>query len=404
MDIFLARQPIFDRSNKVIAYELLFRNGYENFCSNADGDEATLNVIVNSFYIFGIKNITNDKKVFINFTEELIKKEIATLLSSEQVVVEILENIEPTEEIVVACKKLKQKGYTLALDDFVFDEKYMNLIKLIDIIKVDFKITKGYERKKLFELLKINNKIKFLAEKVENKEEYNEAVKMGYTYFQGYYFSKPVVLSRKSICANKNIALKILKLLNKEEFSFCDLEVLIMKDLGLSYKLMKLINSSVYYLRNKVSSIRQAITFLGEIELTKWLYVVLLNDLNGNNTNELIRVSLQRAKLCESICGMSIYKEKKFSAYMTGLFSVIDAILNCPIKVIINDLCIVDEVRDGLLEEMNHLNTILKLVINYEKGQWENVGIYADIIGIDASKISRAYIESLKWADNILHN
>jgi len=404
MDIFLARQPIFDRSNKVIAYELLFRNGYENFCSNADGDEATLNVIVNSFYIFGIKNITNDKKVFINFTEELIKKEIATLLSSEQVVVEILENIEPTEEIVVACKKLKQKGYTLALDDFVFDEKYMNLIKLIDIIKVDFKITKGYERKKLFELLKINNKIKFLAEKVENKEEYNEAVKMGYTYFQGYYFSKPVVLSRKSICANKNIALKILKLLNKEEFSFCDLEVLIMKDLGLSYKLMKLINSSVYYLRNKVGSIRQAITFLGEIELTKWLYVVLLNDLNGNNTNELIRVSLQRAKLCESICGMSIYKEKKFSAYMTGLFSVIDAILNCPIKVIINDLCIVDEVRDGLLEEMNHLNTILKLVINYEKGQWENVGIYADIIGIDASKISRAYIESLKWADNILHN
>jgi len=404
MDVFLARQPIFDRSNKVIAYELLFRNGYENFCSNADGDEATLNVIVNSFYIFGIKNITNDKKVFINFTEELIKKEIATLLSSEQVVVEILENIEPTEEIVVACKKLKQKGYTLALDDFVFDEKYMNLIKLIDIIKVDFKITKGYERKKLFELLKINNKIKFLAEKVENKEEYNEAVKMGYTYFQGYYFSKPVVLSRKSICANKNIALKILKLLNKEEFSFCDLEVLIMKDLGLSYKLMKLINSSVYYLRNKVSSIRQAITFLGEIELTKWLYVVLLNDLNGNNTNELIRVSLQRAKLCESICGMSIYKEKKFSAYMTGLFSVIDAILNCPIKVIINDLCIVDEVRDGLLEEMNHLNTILKLVINYEKGQWENVGIYADIIGIDASKISRAYIESLKWADNILHN
>ena len=216
MDIFLARQPIFDRSNKVIAYELLFRNGYENFCSNADGDEATLNVIVNSFYIFGIKNITNDKKVFINFTEELIKKEIATLLSSEQVVVEILENIEPTEEIVVACKKLKQKGYTLALDDFVFDEKYMNLIKLIDIIKVDFKITKGYERKKLFELLKINNKIKFLAEKVENREEYNEAVKMGYTYFQGYYFSKPVVLSRKSIFVNKNIGLKILKLINKE--------------------------------------------------------------------------------------------------------------------------------------------------------------------------------------------
>jgi c-di-GMP-related signal transduction protein len=404
MDIFLARQPIFDRSNKVIAYELLFRNSCENIYCNTDGNEATLNVIVNSFYTFGIKNITNNKKVFINFTEELIKKEIVTLLPSEQVVVEILENIEPTDEIILACKKLKEKGYTLALDDFVFDEKYIKLIKLIDIIKVDFKITKGYERKRLFELLKINHKIKFLAEKVENKEEYNEAFKMGYIYFQGYYFSKPVVLSRKSIFVHKNIGLKILKLINKEEFSFRDLEVLIMKDLGLSYKIMKLINSSVYYLRSKVSSIRQAITFLGEIEIRKWLYIILLNDLKGNNTNELIRVSLQRAKLCEFICGMSIHKEKKFSAYMTGLFSVVDAILNCPIKVIISDLCIVDEVKDGLLEEKSPLNAILRLVINYENGEWENVGIYAEEIGIGTSRIPSLYIESLRWADNILCN
>lgn len=404
MDVFLARQPIFDRSNKVIAYELLFRNGCKNFCCNADGNEATLNVIVNSFYTFGIKNITNNKKAFINFTEELIKKEIATLLPSEQVVVEILEDIEPTDEIIFACKKLKEKGYILALDDFTFNKKYIKLIKLVDIIKVDFKVTKGYERKRLFELLKINNKIKFLAEKVENNEEYNEAVKIGYTYFQGYYFSKPVILSRKSIFANKNIALKILELIIKEEFSFDDLELLIIKDLGLSYKIMKLINSSGYYLRNRVSSIRQAITFLGEIEIKKWLYVVLLNDLKGNNTNELIKVSLQRAKLCEFICSMSIYKEKKSSAYMTGLFSVADAILNCPIKVIINDLGIVDEVKDGLIEEKNPLNIMLKLVINYEKGEWENVEIYGEEIGIDTSEISSVYIESLKWADNILCN
>ena len=310
MDIFVARQPIFDRRNKVVAYELLYRNGYENFFGDTDGNEATMNVITNSFYTFGIKNIANNKKAFINFTEELLIKEIATILPCESMVVEILENIEPTDKVILACKRLKKRGFTLALDDFVFDKKYIKLVELADIIKVDFQITRGYERQNILELSKINKKIKFLAEKVENQEEYCEALELGYTYFQGYYFSEPVILSRKSIFANKNTALKILKLINKEEFNFNDLEALIMKDLGLSYKIMKLINSSIYYFRNKVSSIRYAITFLGEIEITKWLYVVLLNDLKGNNANELIKISLQRAKICEFICNMSIHKEK----------------------------------------------------------------------------------------------
>ena len=404
MDIFVARQPIFDRKNKVIAYELLYRNSFENFCGDIDGNEATMNVITNSVYTFGIKNITNNKKAFINFTEELLIKEIATILPCGSIVVEILENIEPTDKIILACKRLKKRGFTLALDDFIFDKKFIKLVELADIIKVDFKTTKGYERKKILELLKINKKIKFLAEKVETEAEYHEAFELGYTYFQGYYFSKPVVLSRKSIFANENIALKILKLISKEELDFTDLEALIMKDLGLSYKIMKLINSSIYYLRCRVSSIRSAITLLGEIEIRKWLYIVLLNDLKGNKTSELIKVSLQRAKLCELICSMSIYKEKKFSAYMTGLFSVVDVILNCPIKVIINDLCLVDEVKAGLIEENYPLNLMLKLVINYEKGQWDDVAFYANKINVDANKISKIYLETLEWTDNVLYN
>ena len=229
-----------------------------------------------------LKLVTDNKKAFINFTEKLIKEEIATILPCEHVVIEILENIEPTDEIINACKKLKEQGFTLALDDFVFDKKYNKLIEIIDIIKVDFIITKGYDRKKIFDLLKINNKIKFLAEKVESIEEYNEAMYFGYTYFQGYYFSKPIILSAKSIPTNKYAALKILKLVNNKDFNFSDLEALILKDVGLSYKIIKLINSSAYCLRNKVNSIKYAITFLGEKEIVKWLYVVLLNDLKGN--------------------------------------------------------------------------------------------------------------------------
>ncbi|MBC2460307.1 EAL and HDOD domain-containing protein [Clostridium beijerinckii] len=402
MDIFVARQPIFNRKNEVVAYELLFRNGQNNFYNNANGDEATLKVIANTFYTFDFKDITDNKKAFINFTEELIKKEIATILPKEYVVIEILENIEPNDEIVDACKRLKKRGFILALDDFVFHTKYIKLIEIADIIKIDFKITTGGERKKVFELKKINNKIKFLAEKVENKEEYDEALKLGYSYFQGYYFSKPIVLSRKNIPTNKDTAIKILKLINKDDFDFNKLEELIIKDLGLSYKIIKLINSSAYCLKNEVRSIKYAIALLGRKEIIKWLYVVLLNDLKENNTDELIKVSLQRAKLCELICNMSEYKNKVYSAYMVGLFSVMDAILNCSIEVILKELYIDDEIKEGLIEKDNFLNKILKLAINYEKGQWENVEFYTKEIGVNDNKLAEAYIDAIKWADDVV--
>lgn len=402
MDTFIARQPIFDRNNEVVAYELLFRNGHNNFYNNSNGDEATLNVIANSFYAFDFKGIIDNKKAFINFTEELIKEEIATILPSEYVVIEILENIEPSEEFISSCKRLKEKEFIIALDDFTFDIRYIKLVQLADIIKIDFKITKGVERKKVFELLRINSKLKFLAEKVENKEEYHEALKLGYRYFQGYYFSKPTILSTQNIPANKDTRLKILKLINKDDFDFNHLEALIIKDLGLSYKLTKLINSSAYGIKNKVSTIKHAITLLGKKEIIKWLYIVLLNDLKESDIDEVVKVSLQRAKMCESICDMSIYQEKINSAYMVGLFSVMDAILNCSIEIIIKELYLSNEIKEGLIEQNSPLNKVLKLTISYEKGQWEDVLFYAKEIKINENKIPEVYLESVRWADEIL--
>lgn len=401
MHIFLARQPIFDRNKNVIAYELLFRSSHENAYNNVDGNEATMKVIANSFYEFDFKSVSDEKKVFINFTEKLITEEIATILPYNDVVIEILETIEPTEEILKACKKLKDRGFILALDDFVFDKKYTELIKLIDIIKVDFIISKDNERKKIFDVLKINTKIKFLAEKVETIEEYNEALDLGYSYFQGYYFSKPVIMSAQSIPSNKYTALEILKLVNKKGFNFSELEALILKDVGLSYKLTKILKSSAYCIKSEINSIKYAITFLGEKEIVKWLYVVLLNDLKGTNTNELIKISLQRAHFCELICKASNYKEKAFLGYMTGLFSVMDAILNCPMELIIKDLYISDEVKNGLIGEENIINSILKLVISYSRGEWENASVYAGKINIDMNAIPEIYLETIKWTDSI---
>ena len=187
METFVARQPILDKNNKVIAFELLFRDSNLNTYNYHDGDDATLAVIRNSYFDIGMNKIIGNKIAFINFTANLLKSDIVNMLNSESVIIEILENIEPDDEIIDACKRLKEKGFMIALDDFIFDEKYRKLVELADIIKIDFRITKGIERKNI--ITRINSKnVKFLAEKVETMEEFKEAVSYGYSLFQGYYF------------------------------------------------------------------------------------------------------------------------------------------------------------------------------------------------------------------------
>ncbi|HEY8889974.1 MAG TPA: EAL domain-containing protein [Clostridium sp.] len=225
--------------NKLIGYELLFRNSEKNIYQSEDGDKATIEVIKNVFINMGIEKVTGGKKAFINFTKNILKSDIFTVLSPESVIVEILEDVEPTDEILELCKKLKALGYIIALDDFVYSSKYRKILEITDIIKIDFKITTGYERKKVMELVNSKN-IKYLAEKVETMEEFNEAVSMGYSYFQGYYFSKPLIISDKRISENKLIHVKLLQEINSNTFTLESIEDLIKRDLSLSFKLLKL--------------------------------------------------------------------------------------------------------------------------------------------------------------------
>jgi EAL and modified HD-GYP domain-containing signal transduction protein len=294
------------------------------------------------------------------------------------------------------CKKLKKQGYTIALDDFVFDEKYINLVQFADIIKVDFSITKGYERKTIIEKINSNN-IKFLAEKVETIDEFNEAKALGYVYFQGYYFSKPIILSGKDIPRNKFINFKILKELNNEDLNIDSLEKLILLDVSLSFKLLKLINSTAFSLKNRVNSIKQALSLLGEMEIKKWIYVVLIRSLCENRPNELINYTLIRAKFAELLSIKMGLKCKSYDSYITGLLSFIDVILSQPIEIIVNDLYLSNEVKDALLNKENTLGSIIKLITFYEKGLWDKVDSYSEKLNITNHDLSNCYFESLNW-------
>lgn len=243
MDIYIARQPIFDKNQRVVSYEMLFRSNKHNFYNSVDGNEATCNVISNTFLTIGIDKLTGGKKVFINFTEELLLNETPAMLPKEYLVIEILETVNPTKEVIKICKKLKELGYTIALDDFVFKPKFQALIQVADIIKIDFLETVGLERKKIVDKLS-NFNIKFLAEKVESIEDFRDAVSYGYTYFQGYFFSKPEIISAHDIPINDYSNIKILQMIHNNNFNLKVMEDIIKRDVSISYKLLRLINSS----------------------------------------------------------------------------------------------------------------------------------------------------------------
>jgi len=401
MEVFVARQPIFDKFNRVFAYELLFRSSMRNSFSNSDGDRATLEVINNSFINIGIDKIVGNKKAFINFTEKILKSDVLDILSPRLIVIEVLENVEPTEEIFNICKSLKNKGFILALDDFVFNTKYINLLKIADIIKVDFMITKGYERKRIMELVK-NKNIKFLAEKVETMEEFKQAVDFGYSYFQGYYFSKPSIVSEKKIPENKMVNMKVLRELNKEHFSMDNLINLIKRDISLSYKFLKLINSANFGFKSRITSLNQAVALLGEEEVKRWLYFIVINTI-GDDKPEIITInSLIRGRFGELIIEKIGLEDKTFYGYLVGMLSMMDVILDRPMDEILNELLIPLEVKDALIgEKVNIYSKILNLIVSYEKGQWSKVFSIAKELNLNEKYLPLAYINAIQWSKEV---
>lgn len=402
MEVFVARQPIFDCNQKVVFYELLFRHGESNNYEAVDGDLATLNVITNSFFCIGIDNLTGGKKAFINFTENLLKSETITILPKEYLGIEILETVEPTEEIIGACKNLKSLGYTLVLDDFVFSHKYEPLIELADIIKVDFLLTSPYERERLIKTIS-NKKVKFLAEKVESREDFEEAVRLGYNYFQGYFFSKPVIMTGTDIPAQKLQYLNALKEINRPNLGFEDIEKIIKRDVSLSYKLLRYINSSSFGFRSKVHSIRQAIALIGEDEVIRWIYVIVFRETSVEKNNEALATCIVRARFGEILCSLNNeLKNKASDVFFMGMFSMIDSLINRPIEEILGELPMDLGVKDALMGKRNIYRDIYELIICYERGAWERLAYYSNKLKLDEKRLPEIYFESLNWSKELL--
>lgn len=396
MDVFVARQPIFRANKELFAYELLFRTGMSNAFPGIDGDTATSSLLSSSFFTVGMERIASGKMVFINFTEDLLTRGTPTLFPRQQVIVEILEDVQPTAALIAACRDLHTKGYTLALDDFVFHKNLQPLIEIAQIIKIDFRLTPLAEITTMLSRLQGAN-CQFLAEKVETHEEFLAAKALGFSYFQGYFFAKPEILKNKDIPPSKLTTMQLICEVNKAEFHLKKLEELINQDVSISYKLINYLNSAYFSRLQPVSSIKQAITYLGERGIRMFVSLIAASRLVDDKPDELLRTSAIRARFLEQIAVEQDMDGGEF--FMLGLFSLLDAMLDNSMEHLVGQLPLTASVGEALVKKSGRLSPYLRLVEYYEACDWPALDRQLDELRVSPAKLQDFYLNAVKVAD-----
>lgn len=397
----MARQPIFNRENEVYAYELLARSNAEgNVFSVDDGDTATSGAMANLLFDFGIAHVIGDKKAFVNFTQTMLEEEVPTLLPKDQVVLEVLETVRPNKRIMDALLKLKGLGYIIAMDDFAFTSEMYPFVELADIIKVD--LTMDVQGKLgNIRSYAMTNKVVLLAEKIETWRECEQAKDMGYTLFQGYYFSRPVLISGKRLQPQKKIYLRMLNELMEAEPDFSIIATLIEHDPILTFEILSLTNSSVYTKGHKVQSIHEALTLVGLCELKKWAFVTLLLhcEVEGAPSKKITQGVL-RAKFLENIANeLETMRDRSSECFLLGVVSSMGGLFDRKPTEILNETAVSAEVVAAILNGEGKFAELLKLVEAYEKAKWDTVNAISQELNLADGLLSACYFKALDWVN-----
>ena len=400
--MFVARQPIFDRNRKVWGYELLFRSAASQ--TRFDGTEATSatrQVISNGMLSIGFDKLLRGKHACINFGREMLLQDLYTSLPHQTTVIELTEDIEPDTEVVAAVKRMRAQGYRIALDDFRACPQMEPLIALANMIKVEMFTPKPQQEAMVREFH--DRGIRMLSEKVETDVDFRWALRAGYDYFQGNFFSCPVVMRGQQIPAIKLHCLRLIQEVHRAELDFTRLTTMISEDVSFSYKLLRYANSARFGRETKIHSIRRALVVLGEYGIRKWVSIAALPTIAADKPGELMRKSLVRARFCELLAQAS-GQGLEDQAFLLGLFSLLDALLDRPLDEVLKEVGLapeLDSVLRGQASEDNILNTIYRLVRSYESADWDEVERLSGRLGAPADLIGAAYCEALPWADEI---
>lgn len=408
MDVFVARQPIFWANQKVMGYELLYRSNAE---TQVAGDEAietmSSSVIVNALLAMGLKDITGGTVAFMNVPRDLLIHEMAELLDPEGVVVELHETVRPDPEVLVACRRLVDRGFSLALDDFEFEPEFAPLLELAQIVKVDVLGKTAEELQHVVDALEAFN-VKLLAEKVESEEIHRTCAEMGFVLFQGFHYLKPETLTKRDLSTESVAVIQLMNLLGDLSVTDREVEEAFRSDPGLSYKLLRMVNSAALG-RRGVSSIDHALRLLGREHLFRWVSMLLVAETRDGSgiKNELVRSSLLRGRFCEllgdeargpSVRGVPLAG----TLFLIGLFSHIDVLLKIPMEDLFKKVDLSETVQEALLWRTGVGGQLLKSVEAYETGRWEDAESELKSLGVDPFILPNLYLESLAWAGDRL--
>jgi EAL and modified HD-GYP domain-containing signal transduction protein len=398
-DIFVARQPIFKQNMSVFAYELLFRSGKNfNGAEVVDGDSATSQVLMHCFVDIGLENIVGSHKAFINLTRTfLANSSLLSVAPPDQLVLEVLEDIEPSDEIIETLKALKKSGHTIALDDFIYDSRFDPFIEQADIIKIDVKAITREEIEQHVAKLKTMG-VKLLAEKVEDYDEFEFLKGLGFDYYQGYFFSRPKIVSGKSVSPNQLAVLNLVAKINNPDIEVDELSAVISSDVSLSHKVLKFINSPVSGLRTQVDSIQQAVVLLGLTTIKNWVTILALAT-GSQKPTELGITALIRAKCCE-LMAKSAGLAKPDGFFTVGLFSSLDAMLDQPLDVLLAELPLSEDTNKALLKQEGILGQALRCAMAMEHNDFSRI----EFEELGVNELSELYLQAVSWANETSNN
>ncbi|MEP7344235.1 MAG: EAL domain-containing protein [Gemmatimonadaceae bacterium] len=400
VEVFLARQPIFDAWGNVRAYELLYRrNGTMTYADGVTGDVMASEVLVNTFLNIGLDRVTSGTPAFLNFTREMLMDGVYKLFSPRDVVIELLETVKPDADVVDACQSMVKEGYPLALDDFVFEAGYEPLLDIARIVKLDVLDRPIADLASLVKRLS-PYRVQLLAERVETAEVAAACASLGCTLFQGYYFSKPELLTKRDMSAAQMTILRLMNLLRDVESTDVKIEEAFRTDLSLTYKLLRAVNTASMGGRG-IESIRHAVRLVGRAEMHKWLALLLVTSVAGTGgmSAEVVHTAIRRARMCELIAVDRGDKRGAEALFMVGLFSLLDAILGVPLSELLERIELAPEIRRALLMHTGPFAPTLALVEAYERGSWDAVSGEAALLGIPAQRVQDFYLASLTWAE-----
>lgn len=401
MYCYLARQPIFDTEKNLYGYELLFRDGVQNSFPDVNADEATSKLITEHHLLMGVEKITGGHLAFINFSADTLIHHFPTSINPASMVIEVLETVPISSELLTACKELHRMGYKLALDDHDFEPRWDIFLPYISYIKVDVRQFNILQISKYISRVKHHN-VTLLAEKVETQQEFEKLRQLGFQLFQGYFFARPEMLKHKKIASSKLNLLLLIAESSKVRLDFEKLSHIVERDLGLSYKLLRFVNSASFAREQAIGSLKHAMVYMGEAELKKFIALLTLANLKEDGPTELLNMSVVRARFCDQLSIKRGDPENPPAAFLTGLFSLVDALLEQPLQDLLNDLPILPEIKAALTAEAGDLGLYLQLAKAFEAGLWQQQQQISSQLFSHAVDLNNMYLEAVSWTAGLL--